>query len=478
MKDLANFFIGGKWVPPLGGTTADVINPSTEQMVARVAMGTAADIDAAVAAARAALPSFSATSREERVALLERIVETLEARADDLAQGIQEELGAPAWLAREAQAWMPIEHARVGAAALRDFDFDRPLGSTLVRLVPIGVCGLITPWNWPSATIMCKVVPALAMGCTIVLKPSEYSPLSTQVLIEALDEAGVPPGVLNLVYGEGPVVGRAISEHPDIDMVSITGSTRAGIDVAARAAPTVKRVHQELGGKSPNILLPSANIPSAVEAGLKGLMFNSGQSCSAPSRMLVPQARLDEVKEAVLGVIEQVQPGPSGSNAFMGPVINQSQFTRIQAMIASGISEGASVVTGGLGRPEGLETGYFVKPTVFADTSPDMAIVKDEIFGPVLVIQAYEDVEDAIRLANDTVYGLAAYVQGGDIAELREVGARVQAGQVYLNGSGLDLIDLAAPFGGVKQSGNGREWGAYAFEAFAEIQAFIGYEPK
>lgn len=478
MKELTNFYINGKWVAPIGGKIVEVINPATEQAVARVAMGSPADVDAAVAAARAALPAYAATSREERVALLERIVTVLEARSEELAEGVQQELGAPQWLAQQAQAWMPVEHARVGAAALRTFDLERMLGNTMVRMAPAGVCGLITPWNWPAATIMCKVVPALAMGCTIVLKPSEFSPISTQVLIEALHEAGVPPGVLNMIYGDGAVVGPAISTHPGIDLVSITGSTRAGIDVAIKAAPTVKRVHQELGGKSANILLPGANIPAAVEAGIKSIMFNAGQSCSAPSRMLVPASRLDEVKDAVRRVMPDVQPGPAGSNAFMGPVVNKAQFERIQALIATGIAEGATLVAGGVGKPEGLETGYFVKPTVFADTTPDMTVVKEEIFGPVLAIQTYEDVEDAIRLANDSIYGLAAYVQGDDIAELRAVGARLEAGQVYLNGSGLDLIDMAAPFGGFKQSGNGREWGPYAFEGFAEIQSLIGYTPR
>lgn len=477
MRDLTKFYIGGQWVAPSTDTTIEARNPATEEVVARVAMGAAEDVDRAVAAARAALPAYAATSREERSALLERIRDALEARSSDLADGVQQDLGAPRWIAEQAQTWMPLEHVRIGISALADYAFNRPMGNTMVRMTPAGVCGLITPWNWPAATIMCKVVPALAMGCTIVLKPSEHSPFSTEVLMQAFDAAGVPPGVINMLYGDGASVGRAMAAHPGIDLVSITGSTRAGIDVATRAAPTVKRVHQELGGKSPNILLPDADFEHAVAAGTKSLMFNSGQSCSAPSRMLVPDTRMEEVEEIARRVVQDLQPGPYDSNAFMGPVINESQFLRIQEMIRSGMAEGATLVAGGPGKPEGLDKGYYVRPTVFSRTTPRMKIVTEEIFGPVLVIQGYADTEDAIRLANDTPYGLAAYVQGTDIAELRRVGARLAAGQVYLNGSGLDLIDLAAPFGGFKRSGNGREWGPYAFDGFAEIQAVIGYEP-
>jgi len=325
---------------------------------------------------------------------------------------------------------------------------------------------------------MTKVLPALATGCAVILKPSEYSPFSAQVIAELLHNAGVPPGVFNMIYGDGQTVGTALSSHPGIDMVSITGSTRAGVDVARNAAATVKRVHQELGGKSPNILLPSADYPGAVERGVRGLMFNAGQTCSAPSRMIVPNGRMEEVKEAAREAVGNLQPGPPDSRAFMGPVVSRNQYERIQAYIEKGIAEGATVVVGGPGRVKGFDRGYYVKPTVFADTSPDMTIVREEIFGPVLVIQGYDSVEQAIELAGDTEYGLAAYIQGGDMDELRVLADRIPAGQVTLNGSGLELMDLAAPFGGFKRSGNGRECGDFGFEAFLEPKAVIGYSPE
>jgi len=477
MRNHLKFYIDGRWVEPSGSRTFDVINPTTEEIAGRICLGEKEDVDGAVLAARKAFPSFSRTPREERIALLERIIAGFESRTDELSAAVTEEMGAPLWASRHAHMAGALGHARVTLETLKAYEFDKLRGNTLVRLTPIGVCGLITPWNWPTVTVMTKVLPAFATGCTVVLKPSEYSPFSAQIIAELIHDAGVPKGVFNLVYGDGPTVGAAISRHPDIDMVSITGSTRAGIDVARNAAATVKRVHQELGGKSPNILLPSADFPGAVERGVKGLMFNAGQTCSAPSRMIVPNARLDEVKAAAKKTVEKLQPGLPGSKAFMGPVVNKNQYERIQAYIEKGIAEGATVLAGGPGRAEGFTKGYFVKPTVFADTAPEMTIVREEIFGPVLVIQGYDTIEQAIELANDTNYGLAAYLQGGDMDELRALADRIPAGQITLNGAGLDLVDLTAPFGGFKQSGNGREWGDFAFESFLEPKALIGYVP-
>lgn len=472
MRDQLKLYIDGQWVAPHGDRTVEVVNPATEAVSGRLALGDAEDVNRAVKAARQAFATYSLWSREDRVALFERIVAQTEARQADLAAAITEEMGAPDWLALDGQAKMALDHARIALDSLRTYAFDRPQGTTLVTLTPIGVCGLITPWNFPAGVVMCKVLPALATGCTVVLKPSEYTPYSARIIAEIMHDAGVPAGVFNLVFGDAPTVGDALSGHPDVDMVSITGSTRAGIAVAINAAGTVKRVHQELGGKSANIILPSADIDAAVQRGVKTLMMNSGQGCSLPSRMIVPNARMEEVKAAVGKAASQVQPGPAGSNAFMGPVVNKNQYDSIQAMIEAGVAEGATVVMGGPGKPEGLETGFYIKPTVFADTTPEMSIVRQEIFGPVLVIQGYDDVEQAVVLANDTEYGLAAYVEGGDLAEVRAIAARLPAGQVYLNGAAMDLT---APFGGFKQSGNGREWGPYAFEAFLETKAIVGY---
>ncbi|SEM15853.1 aldehyde dehydrogenase (NAD+) [Syntrophus gentianae] len=477
MRNHRTFYIGGQWVEPSGNRTFDVINPATEELAGRICLGGKEDVDRAVLAARKAFQSFSRTSREERMALLERIAAGIQQRCDELSVAITEEMGAPEWVSRRAHVTGALHHARVALETLKTFEFDKLRGNTLVRLSPIGVCGLITPWNWPAVTVLTKVLSALATGCAVILKPSEYSPFSAQIIAELLHDAGAPPGVFNMIYGDGPTVGTALSSHPGIDMISITGSTRAGIDVARNAAATVKRVHQELGGKSPNILLPSADFPGAVERGVKGLMFNAGQTCCAPSRMIVPNDRLEEVKAAAREAVGKLQPGLPDSRAFMGPVVNRNQYDRIQAYIEKGIAEGATVVVGGPGRAEGFDRGYFVKPTVFADTAPEMTIVREEIFGPVLVIQGYDTIEQAVELANDTEYGLAAYLQGGDIEELRALADRIPAGQINLNGSGLDLIDLTAPFGGFKRSGNGRECGDFGFEAFLEPKALLGYIP-
>ncbi len=477
MRNHRTFYIGGQWAEPSGNRTFDVINPATEEIAGQIRLGEKEDVDRAVLAARKAFESSSRTSREERMALLERIAAGIQQRQDELSKAITEEMGALEWVSRRAHVAGALHHTRVALETLKTFEFDKLRGNTLVRLIPIGVCGLITPWNWPAVTVMTKVLPALATGCAVILKPSEYSPFSAQIIAEVLHDAGIPPGVFNMIYGDGPTVGTALCSHPGIDMISITGSTRAGIDVARNAAATVKRVHQELGGKSPNILLPSADFPGAVERGVKGLMFNAGQTCCAPSRMIVPNDRLEEVKAAAREAVGKLQPGLPDSRAFMGPVVNRNQYDRIQAYIEKGIAEGATVVVGGPGRAEGFDRGYFVKPTVFADTRPEMTIVREEIFGPVLVIQGYDTIEQAVELANDTEYGLAAYLQGGDIEELRALADRIPAGQINLNGSGLDLIDLTAPFGGFKHSGNGRECGDFGFEAFLEPKALLGYIP-
>ncbi len=477
MRQYLKFYIDGQWVEPAGTRTWDVINPATEEVAGKIALGAKEDVNLAVAAARRAFASWSRTSREERIALLGRIAEVYRTRFDDMCAAISEEMGAPEWVARKAQAPAPLAHLKIAIEVLKDYRFDEMRGSTLIRREPIGVCGLITPWNWPAAVVATKVVPCLATGCTMILKPSEYSPFSAQILAEVMDGAGVPPGVFNMVYGDGAVVGTELASHPDIDMISFTGSTRAGVDVATKAAPTVKRVHQELGGKSPNIILEDADFEKSVTAGVRGVMFNSGQTCSAPTRMLVPRSRMAEASAIAAKAVAEMAPGRPDEKAFMGPVVNKRQWNKIQVMIDSGIEEGATLVAGGHDSPVGLESGFYVKPTIFANVTNDMNIAREEIFGPVLVIMAYDDVEDAIRIANDTRYGLAAYIHGTDMEKMREIGGRIRAGQVYMNGSGLDIIDPAAPFGGYKRSGNGREWGEFGFEAFLEIKAFIGYNP-
>jgi aldehyde dehydrogenase (NAD+) len=476
MKEIMQFYINGTWMDPLGNRTWDVINPATEEIAGRIAMGETEDVDRAVAAARRAFTSWSRTTIKERLALLGRIVESYQTRFKDMSAAISEEMGAPLWLAEKVQAAAPLGQLQIAIEVLKKYPFDEERGNIWIRREPIGVCGLITPWNWPAVLVAAKVLPALATGCTMILKPSEYAPFSAQILAEIMDKAEVPPGVFNLVNGDGATVGAALASHHDIDMISFTGSTRAGIDVATKAAPTVKRVHQELGGKSPNILLDDADFEKAVPAGMRDVMLNSGQTCFAPTRMLVPRTRMAEVITIARQAAAGFPAGRPADNAFMGPVVNQQQWTRIQELIEKGIEEGATLITGGLGKPTGLEKGYYVKPTVFADVTNNMIIAQEEIFGPVLMILGYEDVEEAISIANDTPYGLAAFIQGKDIERLWEVGGRIQAGQVYLN-RGLDQIDLAAPFGGYKRSGNGREWGDHGFEAFLEVKAFIGNNP-
>jgi len=475
MRDYLNFYIDGQWVAPASAKTLDVINPATEAVAGRISMGSAADVDRAVKAARKAFASFSQTSVAERCALLEAIIAEYQKRYADMAAAITEEMGAPAALASKAQAAMGIGHLQTALTVLKSYAFEEARGSTLLRKEPIGVCGLITPWNWPMNQIACKVAPALAVGCTMVLKPSEIAPFSAQVFAEILHAAGVPAGVFNLVNGDGPTVGAAISSHPEVDMVSFTGSTRAGIEVARNAAPTVKRVHQELGGKSPNLILPDADLKRAVTGGVRGVMSNSGQSCNAPTRMLVPQAQMADALAIAKQVAEATTVGAPDSGAALGPVVSATQWDKIQTLIHKGIEEGATLVAGGPGRPEGLDKGYYVRPTVLGNVNNQMTVAREEIFGPVLVIIGYDTVDQAVQIANDTPYGLAAYVSAGDIEAARQVAGRLRAGQVFINNAGTDLM---APFGGYKQSGNGREWGEHAFGEFLEVKAMLGWAPK
>ena len=474
MRDYTKFYIDGQWVDPAVANPLDVINPATEEVAGKINLGSAADVDRAVAAAKAAFPAFARTSVKERIELLGAIAGEYQKRYNDIAAAITEEMGAPAWLSNQAQAALGIGHIATAIEVLKGYKFDELKGTTLITKEPIGVCAFITPWNWPINQIACKVAPALAVGCTMVLKPSEIAPFGAQLWTEILHSAGVPAGVFNLVNGDGPTVGAALSSHPDVDMVSFTGSTRAGIEVARNAAPTVKRVHQELGGKSPNIVLDDADLEAAVAGGVKAVMMNSGQSCNAPTRMLVPAAKMAQAKAIAKAAAEATTVGDPTGNAAIGPVVSETQWGKIQSLIEAGVAEGATLVAGGPGKPEGLETGHYVKPTVFADVTNDMTIAREEIFGPVLAILGYEGEEQAIAVANDTVYGLAAYVQG-EPEHARAVAKRLRAGQVNINGAGPDFM---APFGGYKQSGNGREWGDHAFAEFLETKAVIGYAPK
>jgi len=474
MREHLKLYIDGKWVDSDAPRIIDVINPATESPAGRIALGTAQDVDRAAQAARRAFATYSASSVDERVALLERIVTEYEKRYADMACAITQEMGSPEALSRDAHTAAGMAHLQIALQVLKTYAFKESRGSTLVVREPVGVCGFITPWNWPMNQIACKVAPALAVGCTIVLKPSEISPLSAVVFAEILHAAGVPAGVFNLVQGDGAVVGAAIASHPEIDMVSFTGSTRAGVDVARNAAPTVKRVHQELGGKSPNIILADADFETAIAAGVRNMMLNSGQSCNAPSRMLVPNSRMDEALAIAKTTAESITVGAPASGAALGPVVSQRQWDRIQGLINRGIEEGAMLLAGGPGKPQGLETGYYVKPTVLANVKNRMTVAQEEIFGPVLTVIGYETVEEAIEIGNDTPYGLAAYVSGTDEKLLREVASRLRSGQVNINNA---AVDMSAPFGGFKQSGNGREWGDHAFAEFLETKAVLGFAP-
>jgi aldehyde dehydrogenase (NAD+) len=474
MREYLKFYIDGEWVEPAELKTLDVENPATAQTAGRIALGSATDVDRAVKAARKAFATWSLTSREERLDVLQRILTEYQNRFGDLAAAVTEEMGAPASLAQRAQIPVGMGHLSTAIGVLKDYVFEEDRGLTRIVKEPIGVCGFITPWNWPLNQIVCKVAPAIATGCTMVLKPSEVAPFTGQIFAEIMQAAGVPPGVFNLVHGDGPGVGVALSSHPDVDMISFTGSTRAGIEVAKNAAPTVKRVHQELGGKSPNVVLDDVVFGKSVGRGIGHVMNNSGQSCNAPTRMLVPAGRMDEAIAAAKEAVEKITVGDPNGNATMGPVVSKVQWEKIQGLIQKGIDEGATLVAGGTGRPDGLEAGWYVKPTVFANVTNDMTIAREEIFGPVAAILGYASVDEAIEVGNDTEYGLAAYVNGADIEAARAVARRLRAGQVIINGAS----DLMAPFGGYKMSGNGREWGDFAFHEFLEIKAILGYQPK
>jgi aldehyde dehydrogenase (NAD+) len=471
-KDYLSFYINGKWVRPENRTTLPVINPATEKSFTEISLGTADDVDTAARAARAAFPAWSQTSREERLAILDKILAGIKDRAEDLAQAISQEMGAPISFARTAQVGTGIAHFATARHILSTYAFEETRGTTQIIKEPVGVCGMITPWNWPLNQLTCKVAPALATGCTMVLKPSEIAPVSAMILAEIIHEAGVPAGVFNLVNGDGPSVGAAISAHPEIDMVSFTGSTRAGREVAKAAADTIKRVCQELGGKSANIILDSADLAAAVKGGVMGCFGNCGQSCNAPTRMLVPQSRMAEAIEIARATAAKAMPGnPADESARLGPVVSQMQYDKIQSLIQAGIDEGATLVAGGTGKPEGLEIGYFVRPTVFGNVTNQMTIAREEIFGPVLSIIGYKDDNDAVRIANDTVYGLSGYVSGAP-DHARAIARQIRSGMIHINGAGPDF---SAPFGGYKQSGNGREWGAEGFHDFLEIKAIMGY---
>ena len=474
MQKKLQFYIDGRWVDPIEGRTCNVINPATEETIAQVALGSAKDVDLAAKAARRAFEEFSQTTREERLALLGAIVVAYQKRYDEMAETISREMGAPLWLSKVAQAGTGLGHLSAMIEVLKTYEFEKMHGKTLIRREPVGVCGLITPWNWPINQIMCKVAPALAAGCTMILKPTEVAPLNGILVAEILHEAGVPAGVFNLVNGDGPTVGQAISTHPEIDMVSFTGSTRAGIEIARAAAPTVKRVTQELGGKSPNIILDDVDMQAAIGGGMMACTLNSGQSCNSPTRMLVPASRHDEAVAIAKATAESLKVGdPFAADTRLGPVVSEVQWNKIQGLIKKGIEEGATLVTGGLGRPDGLTKGYFVKPTVFANVRNDMTIAREEIFGPVLAIIPYKTEEEAIAIANETSYGLAGYVSSGNLERAQRVARRIRAGQIALNGS---PPDFSAPFGGYKQSGNGREWGVFGFEEFLETKAVIGWQ--
>lgn len=473
MTDLTKFYINGQWVDPVGElTTIDVINPATEKSAGTVALGSSADVDAAVIAARHAFEGWAHSSIDDRIALIGAILAEYQKRADELAQAVTIEMGAPAGLAAAAQVPIGMAHLATAAESLKTFAFSEDRGSSRIVKEPIGVCGFITPWNWPLNQVMCKVAPALATGCTMVLKPSEVAPFSAAIVAEIFDAAGVPAGVFNLVNGDGPGVGSALSAHPDIDLISFTGSTRAGIEVAKTAAPTVKRVAQELGGKSPNILLDDDSLAANVAAGVGLMMLNSGQSCNAPSRMLVPSHRLDEVAAAATEAAAGLTVGDPTTNVRLGPVVSAVQFEKIQGLIERAIDDGAKPVVGGAGRPDGLTEGYYVKPTVFTNVTNDMEIARTEVFGPVLVIIGYDSVDEAIKIGNDTEYGLAGYVSGEDLDEVRRVGSKLRAGSISLNSA---APDPGAPFGGYKRSGNGREWSDYAFDEFLEVKSLLGF---
>jgi aldehyde dehydrogenase (NAD+) len=476
MKDCRNFYINGQWVAPETQRDFEIINPATEDPIATISLGSTGDVNKAVAAAKEAFESYSETSVADRVALLKRIIENYQTRAEKIAETISQEMGAPLGFSRAAQVPAGLAHFLEIVKVIEHFPFEEIKGSTMMRREAIGVCGLITPWNWPMNQIGCKVAPALAAGCTMVLKPSEMAPLSAYLLTQILHDSGVPRGVFNLVNGDGITVGAAIASHPDVAMVSFTGSTRGGIAVAKAAAPSVKRVTQELGGKSANIILDDADLESAVKEGAQACFRNSGQSCNAPTRMLVPESKMAKASQVAKEAAEATKIGdPLTKGTHLGPLSNRTQFEKVLNFIKQGIKEGAQLVAGGIERPEHLNKGYFVRPTVFSGVRNDMTIASEEIFGPVLCIIPYEDEDDAVRIANDTPYGLSGFVASGNLERARRVAKRIRSGNVHINGA---RPDFAGCFGGYKQSGNGREWGRAGLEEFLELKAIFGFEAQ
>ena len=467
------FYIDGGWVDPAVAAETGVVNPATEEEFAKISLGTREDVDRAVRAARSAFWTYSETSVAERLEYLARIIRGFRAQLPELARLMTLEMGSPITFSTERQATVALFHFEEAARVLSAYEFEQRMGSGIIRREPIGVCGFITPWNWPLNQVASKVAPALAAGCTVVLKPSELAPLSSMLLAEIIDDAGLPSGVFNLVNGDGPVVGEAIASHPDIDMVSFTGSTAAGIRVAKLAADTVKRVAQELGGKSANIILRDADIEASVTAGVHACYTNAGQNCQSPTRMLVHRSQRDLAFEAARKAVAGIRLGdPLDPGTTMGPLVSRAQFEKVESLIQAGVDEGATLVAGGPGRPAELNRGYFVRPTVFGDVTPGMRIAREEIFGPVLSIINYETEEEAIEIANDTPFGLAGFVQSSDPDRARQVANRIRAGRVYLNGA---PFDRSLPFGGYKQSGNGREFGLFGFEEYLEVKAILGY---
>ena len=473
MRQYLKFYIDGTWVDPVEPRTLDVVNPATEQVSGKISLGSAADVDRAVKAARKAFATWSQTTREQRLEVLQRIATEYQKRSADLAAAITEEMGAPASLANGYQVGLGLGHLSTAIELLKAFRFEEQRGATLIVKEPVGVCGLITPWNWPMNQIAVKVFPALATGCTMLLKPSEVAPYSAQIFAEILHAAGVPAGVFNLIQGDGAGAGVAMSSHPDIDMISFTGSTRAGVEIAKNAAVSVKRVAQELGGKGPNIILDDEAFAKNVAGGVVSMMGNSGQTCSAPSRMLVPKARMQEAIGIAREAASKVTVGDPKGDFTIGPVVSKVQFDKIQALIQKGIEEGATLVAGGPGRPESLSKGYYVRPTVFANATNQMTIAREEIFGPVLTIIGYDNIDQAVEIANDTEYGLAGYVAGASVEKARAVARKIRSGWVVIN----DGFDFNAPFGGYKKSGNGREWGEFGFHEYVETKAILGAHP-
>ncbi len=464
-------YINGQWVDSNGGKRHEVISPSTEEACTEITLGTKADVDAAVAAAKEAFKTYSQTTREERLDLLNRIVEEYKKRTPDLARSMANEMGAPLSFAGTAQVGAGIGGFLGTISALKDFVFTEQHGANTVVYEPIGVVGMITPWNWPLNQIALKVAPALAAGNTMVLKPSEECPGNAAIFAEILDAAGVPPGVFNLVQGDGPTVGEAISSHKDIEMVSFTGSTRAGVMVAKAAADTVKRVHQELGGKSPNLVLPDAKFEEVLPPTVQGVLVNTGQSCIAPTRILVHKDREAEAAGFVKAMFEGTQVGdPLTEGMHIGPVVNKAQYEKIQGLIQSAIDEGATLETGGTDRPADLNRGYYIKPTVFSGVTRDMRIANEEVFGPVATIMAYDDIDEAVDIANDTDYGLSAVISG-DPSQAAKIAPKLRAGMVAVNAWGPGP---GAPFGGYKQSGNGREGGLFGLKDFMEVKSISG----